>query len=355
MLKIKNKTQHSILKYIWLKDTFTRQELSEKLNVDRSTISRNLEVLMKQNLVLKNGETSSSKKGGRKTNLLSLNKNSFYIIGISITGKEVYSILTNIKGEIIDSFSISGHINNRNIDKNIYKIIDQYLNNYENIVGICLAMPGIVDSQKGIIILSDELNLKNYSLKSILEEKYNIFVYIENDANAGAAAYLLHSKLKISNLIYFIFFFPNNLINLEGLGAGIIINKKLYNGSNSAAGEIKFNKYELNFSITLDDIKNYENSKKKELVDSFLNIISEKIVQMSSFLDPEKIILGGDITLFSKKMKNYFISNICSKLNKKNKFIVIDTGEIKTVAVGTVTAFLNEVMNNFEFISKIQN
>lgn len=102
----------------------------------------------------------------------------------------------------------------------------------DNIDVIGISCGGPLDSKKGIIMSPpnlpgwDDINIVDY-----LKEKYHINVYLENDANACAVAEWKYGAGKgTENMIFMTFG--------TGLGAGLILNGKLYRGSNDMAGEV---------------------------------------------------------------------------------------------------------------------
>ena len=68
-------------------------------------------------------------------------------------------------------------------------------------------------------------------LKAVIETEFNVPVFIENEANAGAYGEKVFGNTKnFSNIIYV-------SINV-GIGIGIIINNELYKGINGFSGEM---------------------------------------------------------------------------------------------------------------------
>lgn len=101
-----------------------------------------------------------------------------------------------------------------------------------NIKGIGISVPGLIDGKNGIVQIA--LNLpdwENIKLTEFIQNYINLPVHIINDANAAALGYWeTITNQKVSNLV---------LISIgTGIGAGIIIEKKLILGHNGIAGEI---------------------------------------------------------------------------------------------------------------------
>lgn len=98
-----------------------------------------------------------------------------------------------------------------------------------DIIGISCGGP--LDSKNGIILSPPNLpGWDEIKIVEHLKEKYGVNVYIENDANACAVAeWKFGAGRGTSNMIFMTFG--------TGLGAGLIIDGKLYSGTNDMAGE----------------------------------------------------------------------------------------------------------------------
>jgi len=102
----------------------------------------------------------------------------------------------------------------------------------QNIQGISLGLPGPIDVQKGIVHFFPNIpGWKDVKLKSILERRLGVPVYLDNDANLMALAeFCRGAARKTKNAVC--------LTLGTGVGAGIIIEGRLYRGSTFNAGEI---------------------------------------------------------------------------------------------------------------------
>ena len=100
------------------------------------------------------------------------------------------------------------------------------------IEGIGIACGGPLDSKLGLIKKPPSLPLwDNIEIVKYFEEKFSIPTYLKNDADACAVAEWLYGAGKGSQNMIFITFGT-------GFGAGLILNGKLYSGTNDNAGEI---------------------------------------------------------------------------------------------------------------------
>jgi glucokinase len=101
----------------------------------------------------------------------------------------------------------------------------------KKIKAVCLGIPGSLNPFTGIIGLAPNIGMKSFNVKKNLEKDLDFPVLIENDANLGALGIKYFGVGKQSENLLAVFVGT-------GIGAGLIFNRKLYRGSDFAAGEI---------------------------------------------------------------------------------------------------------------------
>ena len=101
----------------------------------------------------------------------------------------------------------------------------------DEVESIGIGVPGAVNPKTGVIEYSANLFFHNWEVVKMMQERLNTKVLIENDANAAALGeYLAGSAKGAKNAI---------AITLgTGVGGGIVINGKIYSGSNFAGAEL---------------------------------------------------------------------------------------------------------------------
>jgi glucokinase len=144
---------------------------------------------------------------------------------------------TNIRGAVVSEENISDIISRRiqtkgteeQVLQDVYSLIDALIGKDVKAIGI--GVPSVVDVERGIVY--DVVHIpswKEVHLKQLLEQKYHIPVFVNNDANCFALGEYYFGKGKgTADLI--------GLTIGTGLGAGVIINRHLYAGRNCGAGE----------------------------------------------------------------------------------------------------------------------
>ncbi len=100
------------------------------------------------------------------------------------------------------------------------------------LLSIGISCGGPLDAERGLILAPPNLPLwDNVDIYTPLRETFQVPVAMENDANACALAEWVHGAGKgIRNMVFLTFG--------TGMGAGLILNGKLYAGSNDMAGEV---------------------------------------------------------------------------------------------------------------------
>jgi glucokinase len=219
---------------------------------------------------------------------------------------------TNIRCATVGSDTISNitskRVNNtgtvQEVLEEIFDLIDPLIDDNAEAIGI--GVPSVVDIEKGIVYDVQYIpSWKEVPLKKWMEDRYGIPVLVNNDANCFALGELYFGKGKgISSMI--------GLTIGTGLGAGIIINGKLYAGNNCGAGEFGMVDYldhvfEYYCSgqffqnvYQLDGEQVFQGAKKGdkqtlELYDLMGTHLGNAIKMILYTYDPGLIVLGGSV------------------------------------------------------------
>ncbi len=158
------------------------------------------------------------------------------IIGIDIGGTKCAVLLGNTVPEILDKieFPTDSKVGpEQTIDKiknAVQNILDKL--SAEKVKYIGISCGGPLDSKTGVILSPPNLpGWDNIPIVSILENKFGIPAALQNDANACALAeWKWGAGRGTLNMIFLTFG--------TGLGAGLILDGKLYSGTNDMAGEV---------------------------------------------------------------------------------------------------------------------
>jgi glucokinase len=219
---------------------------------------------------------------------------------------------TNIRGAVVTGEVISGIMSSRvhsdgsveEVLDDIYQVVDALVDDSVKAIGI--GVPSVVDVAEGIVYDVQYIpSWKEVHLKKLMEVRYHIPVYINNDANCFALGEYHFGKGKGAD----------SMIGLTlgtGLGAGMIINRKLYAGYNCGAGEFGMLDYKDNVLeyyasgsffqnvYRLDGVQVFEDAKKgdKKALELYTELgmhLGKAIKMIMYAFDPQLIVLGGSV------------------------------------------------------------
>ncbi|MGD6968372.1 ROK family transcriptional regulator [Rossellomorea vietnamensis] len=232
---MKSVNKSIILNKIRTSEPISRAQIAKDTSVSAPTVSSIVKELIEQGLVRESALGHSS--GGRKPTLLHINTNSLYVIGVDAGPESVECILTDLTGRIYERTS---EVLKRPITKekfisvlkeNIQTLIESSNSKQDKIIGIGIAMHGVVDVEKGISLVAPILNLRNIPIKEMLEAEFNLTVKVENDARAMALGESWFGGHEAAESMV--------AVNIgRGVGAGVVLKGKLYHGSQGIAGEL---------------------------------------------------------------------------------------------------------------------
>ena len=221
-----------VLKTIFEADSISRAEIARVTRLTRTTVSDVVGSLLTEGLVSEVGIGESI--GGKSPILLSLVKDSRYMISLNLAHDQFCGAVVNLRGEIkaMESVPVSGRDGEQALVL-VYEILDRLVEKeWAPLVGIGVGTPGLVNTREGMVVNAVNLDWQNLPLAQLLKERYQLPVHIMNDSQAAAIGeYVYGGGYKADeNLV---------VINLrQGIGAGILVNGRLFQGDGGGAGEI---------------------------------------------------------------------------------------------------------------------
>lgn len=233
----RKKNANTLLHILLKEDGISRVELSRMNSLTKTTVSAIIKGFKDSGIVEESNQVSTGNIG-KSPIPLHIRADAVYTIGVHLSRERIetllmdaqMNIITYNRGEDYEKFGLEGVINSLFI--NINKIREYAKRKKINIGAIGIGIPGPLDAQTGVVKKPPKFKgWKNVPLRSIVQKEYGVPVWIENDANVCALAEKwLGSGRNIHNFI-------NILLN-EGIGAGVIINDELYQGTYDFVGEI---------------------------------------------------------------------------------------------------------------------
>lgn len=160
------------------------------------------------------------------------------VIGVDLGGTNLRTALLNADGDILDKRKEATHAAD-GWKKVVARLVDNITRQREiavqrglHVMAVGVGAPGVIRMDKGIVVKSPNFpDWNNLPLRDELEKALRVPVVIENDANAAALGEQWRGAGRgIDSMI---------LLTLgTGVGGGIILNGKIWQGADGMAGEI---------------------------------------------------------------------------------------------------------------------
>lgn len=202
--------------------TYTGRSIPHSLKV--------LNELIKEGYVEEKGFASSS--GGRKPLNYALVFDTYYIVSVAMDQFSAQMVLVDMSNNFAtDITQYELNIQDFSVDK-LIAYLHEFINNSgfskNDIIGVGITMPGFVDTEKGVNYTY--LKVDDTTLVEYIQNNISIPVFLDNDSTAIALA---EQKFGVAAEIKNVM-----VLNLGwGIGLGMILNDKIFRGTNGLAGE----------------------------------------------------------------------------------------------------------------------
>ncbi|SDN43664.1 Sugar kinase of the NBD/HSP70 family, may contain an N-terminal HTH domain [Fictibacillus solisalsi] len=320
---IKDENRKIIFDILLHHPELAKVEITEKTAMSFVTVSKIVNYFTEIGILKETGESRDGMGGlGRKRTVYKFNENSYVTIGLEIMGQAVTALLVNLKNQVIASRAFHTdlpfyHEAFDRIFNEIVEVMEEEAKKTSSVVlGIGIGVAGAINTRsKTIRMKTAEDQEEDFHFGEIVERlKDNVSypILLENDVNASTVAEF--RSLEASDEM------PDDLIHIsfgEGIGAGLILNKKLHRGFNSRAGELEYLCFDEDFKKTpasvgwLEgklglsaivkkfDLSNPQESKAcQEYLAKKIALVVTNII---SVLDVDRIIISGKtMALFSE-------------------------------------------------------
>lgn len=233
--QVRENNKLRIIKELKEKRLLTKWDLSRKLNLSFATVSNICSLLEKEEFVFT--EQALESTGGRKPLEISFNPEVRCILALDLSRISSvlvalldldYKIMCRKKISLKNIFFLNSLV--ENIQVSYKELLDEKNISPSKVMGVGAAITGIFDRKRQLVMNSSNELFSNVNLGERLTDLLNLPVIIENDANIAALAQSISSGERGKNLVFLYF--------TRGIGLGIIIDGRVYGGSNGFAGEI---------------------------------------------------------------------------------------------------------------------
>ena len=225
-----------VLGFVWRRKAVSRAEIARHTGRSRSTISEVVGRLLPTGLIEEVG--SGESRGGRRPILIGFRDRASVILGVDIGAAHVSVALTDLRGRILewreeDHPVRSDPQGTADLAVRLGRAcLAARGSGGPALMGIGVAVPSPVDPGSPYRILERILPAWHaFDLLGVLRDRFEVPVFVDNDANLGALAEHHWGKaVGIDDFAY--------LKVATGIGAGLMIGGEIYRGATGVAGEI---------------------------------------------------------------------------------------------------------------------
>ncbi|WP_067623509.1 ROK family transcriptional regulator [Alicyclobacillus acidiphilus] len=373
--------ERRIFNTIRLKGPISRVALQRQTNLTLPTVSRAVETLLEHGWVRSIGVADSS--GGRPPEMLEICAGGAGAIGVEIGRQEARVVYVNLVAEVEAETSIDIHeLDGPNhLIAYLQNFIETYGVDKSRILGVGVAAPGTVDAPGGRILYPSDLPEAWHGAEIVQQigNGLHLQAWIENDANAAALGETWFGKgLDKRHSIF--------ILADAGVGAGVVIDGKIYSGSNSTTGEFSHTIVDihgetcicgrrgcLNTAVSIYNIDRairagrsradgesfdtvIANAKRQlnpdaDVLHRFFEYLSVGISNLVQVLDPGMVILGGRMLLADSFMTDSVIMGVREICGDGHFEILPTSFGMNAVAVGAATLVLQSLFDHTQLVA----
>jgi predicted NBD/HSP70 family sugar kinase len=228
--------KYNVIRCLTKEGPINRVAIARRTDLSVPTVMSIIDELLKKNIVRSLGKVESPR--GKPPEMLEIIPECFFYIGVDIGRTTIRIVANNAVSEQIaclqeptgDPFPEKDFVDR--LRKLILRIVKRLNTGKDRILGVGIAMPGLIENETGNVLVSPDFGWKNIPLQAWLQKGLPFPVLVDNSNRALALneSYFpgenehTHTTFAV-NLAY-------------GIGGALVIGEQLYNGASGTSGEI---------------------------------------------------------------------------------------------------------------------
>ena len=366
----KKLNKNRIFRLIYNSDKISRQEIADQLGLSLPTVNQNLKMLMEDGLIEYVGNFTST--GGRRAQAITIDNNARKAISVNIKADYINVDVVGLKGQIIYSMAVKAHFSKSSayIEKltdAVRHAVDYVGADADDVLGVGITVPGILDDEKQILISAPPLKAKNYDFTRLISAIYYP-VIVMNDARAEAYAGHWFNGKPEDEKIY--------IMLGEGVGGAYINASAIRNGVHNRGGEFGhmvihpggkqclcgkkgcFEAYvsekvlSSELDMTLDnffELAAQGNKNNSDVLDEYMDNLALGINNIYTMMDCD-IVLGGTVAPYLKQYENSIKERLVNdySFDTDADYLRISDGGGRKSGLGAALSFVARFIDGVE-------
>lgn len=367
---VKKLNKNRIFRLIYNSDKISRQEIADRLGLSLPTVNQNLKMLMEDGLIEYVGNFTST--GGRRAQAITISNNARKAISVNIKADYINVDVVGLKGQIIYSMDVKAHFSKSSayIEKltdAVRHAVDYVGADADDILGVGITVPGILDDEKKILISAPPLKARNYDFTKLISA-IDYPVVVMNDARAEAYAGHWFNGKPEDEKIY--------IMLGEGVGGAYINASAIRNGVHNRGGEFGhmvihpggkqclcgkkgcFEAYvsekvlSSELDMTLDnffELAAQGNKNNSDVLDEYMDNLALGINNIYTMMDCD-IVLGGTVAPYLKQYENSIKERLVNdySFDTDADYLRISDGGGRKSGLGAALSFVARFIDGVE-------
>ncbi|MEZ9231893.1 ROK family protein [Vibrio amylolyticus] len=332
---VKQLNSAAVYRLIDQKGPISRIQVADVSQLAPASVTKITRQLLERGLIKEVAQQAST--GGRRAISLTTEVEPFHSVAVRLGRDYVQFSLYNLGGhELVSAHHELHYTNQTELTNGLVSHLSQFIEHNRStinqLIAIGIALPGLVDPEKGIVEYMPNTDIDNLPLGSIIKDKFDVECFVGNDVRGIALAeHYFGASQDCQDSI---------LVSVHrGTGAGIIVNGQVFLGFNRNVGEIghiqidplgeqcqcgnfgcletvaanpaiveRVNKliaqgYESSLSkvdeLTIQDVCEHANRGDELAIQSLVRVgnqLGKAIAITINLFNPQKVIIAGEIT-----------------------------------------------------------
>lgn len=212
----------------------SRIQLAEVSQLAPASITKITRQLLKNKLIKEVDAQQST--GGRPAVSIQAKFSYYQTIGVQLSRSHITIELYDLGGRsLMSEVHPLTIFTEQEVQQYLIRLLKQFIENHskkiKRLVAISVVLPGLIDSQRGIVRYTPHIQVKAWPLAEVLRKEFNVTIYLGNDIQSLALAEsYFGSTQDVEDSI---------LIRVHrGVGSGVIVNQQLLTNHNQSACEV---------------------------------------------------------------------------------------------------------------------
>lgn len=351
METVRKSNRATILKYINDFGPSSRKDLAEVLGLTAAAVTQICTDLIAEGVLKETGMNIEHSGAGRKKALLDINYDAAFVYAINIDPEYTFITLSNLNGRLLAEKTIDTKTGDgkkaedflKEIAASAKALVENHPDEAGKILAVGVGIRGIVDKKNGISKAAYGIWNEEVKVAAILQEEFNLPIFLENNVNAFAMAELLYGIGKEHDNLMVIKWGP-------GVGCALIIDQEIYEGRHSKAAELGHfivekdglpckcgrrgcleTKVSYQALCKIEDFdekafgkvySDSEGSTKRDAFDEAIDVFARSIINSATIMAPNRIVLTGP--LFEDEVIRKALIDACESMDaswKKGRVI----------------------------------